>query len=102
MQPGASYFTSSFPDNLKIVQIEHPVNGNAQKLIVMKCRKTAEMIREELTQSDSVLIPESTLQSFLGASSTDLSLEASQLANENGWTATRTPDSHWLFERKVW
>jgi hypothetical protein len=66
----------------------------------MKRRKTAEMIRDELTQSDSVLIPESTLEAFLGASSTDLSLEASQLANENGWTATRTPDGHWQFERE--
>ena len=60
------------------------------------------MIRDELTQSDPVLIPESTLQSFFGVSSRNLSLEVSQLANENGWTATRTPDSHWLFERKVW
>ena len=51
-------------------------------------------------QDDSVLIPESTLEAFLGASSTDLSLEASQLANENGWTATRTPDGHWQFERE--
>jgi len=60
------------------------------------------MIREELTQSDSVLIPESTLQSFLGVSTSDISLEVSHLANENGWTATRTPDADWLFERKVW
>ena len=60
-----------------------------------------EMMRDELIHSDSVLIPESTLQSFLRASSTDLSLEASQIANENGWIATRTPDRHWLFERKA-
>jgi hypothetical protein len=77
------------------------VNPNPDYVfIVMKRRKTVEMIRDELVQSDSVLIPESTLQSFLGVSSTDLSLEVSQLANENGWTATRTPDAHWLFERK--
>jgi len=57
------------------------------------------MIREELTQSDSVLIPESTLQSFLGANGAELSLEASRLASENGWTAKLTPDGHWLFER---
>jgi hypothetical protein len=56
--------------------------------------------QKELTQSDPVLIPESTLQSFLGVSGTDLSLETSRLAHENGWTATRTPDGHWLFERK--
>ena len=65
----------------------------------MKRRKTAEMIRDELTQSDPVLIPESTLQSFLGHS-TDLSLEASRHANENGWAATRTPDQNRQFEGK--
>jgi hypothetical protein len=56
--------------------------------------------RDDLTQSDSVLIPESTLQAFLGADSTDLSLEATLLANENGWIAKRTADHHWLFKRK--
>ena len=66
----------------------------------MKRRQTDKMIRDELTQSDSVLIPESTLQSFLGVSSTDLSLEVSQLANENGWMARFTQDRLWLFERK--
>ena len=52
-------------------------------------------------QSDSVLIPVGTLQSFLGANSTDISVEAFQLADENGWTAKPAPDGHWLFERKV-
>jgi len=61
----------------------------------------AEMIRVELAKSNSVLIPESTLQSFLGVSSTDLSLEASLLACENGWIAKLTPDGQWLFERKA-
>ena len=51
-------------------------------------------------QSDSVLIPENTLQSLLGVSGPDLSLETSHLAHENGWTAKLTPDGHWLFERK--
>jgi hypothetical protein len=51
-------------------------------------------------QSDSVLIPESILQSLLGVSGPDLCLETSHLANENGWTAKLTPDGHWLFERK--
>jgi len=51
-------------------------------------------------QSDSVLIPENILQSLLGVSGPDLTLETSQLANENGWTAKLTPDGHWLFERK--
>lgn len=64
-------------------------------------RQLAKTIRDELTQSDSVLIPESTLQSFLQTSITDLSLEAYLLAKENGWTARRTPDCHWLFEQKV-
>ena len=50
-------------------------------------------------QSDSVLIPESILQSLLGVSGPDLSLETSRLADENGWTAKLTPDGHWLFER---
>jgi len=66
----------------------------------MKRRQTAELIRDELTQSDSVLIPENTLQSLLGVSGPDLSLETSHLANENGWTAKPTPDGYWLFERK--
>jgi len=52
-------------------------------------------------QSDSVLIPVDTLQSFLGTNSTDISVEASQLADENGWTAMPAPDGHWLFERKI-
>jgi len=51
-------------------------------------------------QPDSILIPESTLQSFWGIGSTDISLEASQLAHENGWAAKLTLDGHWLFERK--
>ncbi len=63
-------------------------------------RQLAKTIRYELTQSDSVLIPESTLQAFLEADSTDLSLEAYLLAEENGWTVRLTPDRHWLFERK--
>jgi len=63
-------------------------------------RQLAKIIREELTHSDSVLIPESTLQSFLEASNTDLSLEATLLAYENEWTAKPTTDNHWLFERK--
>jgi hypothetical protein len=66
----------------------------------MKRRKTAEMIRDELTQSDSVLIPESTLQTFLGVSISDIGLEVAQLAKENGWTAKLTTDGNWLFERK--
>ena len=57
--------------------------------------------RDELTQSDSVLIPESTLQSLLGVSGADLGLEAFRLATENGWTVSLTSDNHWLFERKV-
>jgi len=63
-------------------------------------RKLAKIIRDELIHSDSVLIPESTLQSFLETSDTDISLEAYLLALENGWTAKNTPDHHWLFERK--
>ena len=58
------------------------------------------MIRDELTQSDSVLIPESTLQTFLGVSISDIGLEVAQLAKENGWTAKLTTDGNWLFERK--
>ena len=50
-------------------------------------RQLAKIIREELTHSDSVLVPESTLQSFRKASSADLSSEATLLAYENGWTA---------------
>ena len=63
-------------------------------------RQLAKIIRDELTHSDSVLIPESTLQAFLEASSEDLSLEAYLLATENGWATRLTPDGHWLFERK--
>ncbi len=63
-------------------------------------RKLAKIIRDELTQSDSVLIPESTLQAFLETSTTNLSLEATLLAYENGWTTKLTPDGLWLFERK--
>jgi hypothetical protein len=63
-------------------------------------KQLAKTIRYELTLSDSVLIPESTLQSLLQTSNTDLSLEAYLLAKENGWTATCTPDCHWLFEQK--
>jgi len=66
----------------------------------MKRKQTFEMIRVEHAQFDSVLIPESTLQSFLGVGSTDAGLEVSQLANENGRKAMRTPDHRWLFERK--
>jgi hypothetical protein len=51
-------------------------------------------------QSDCVLISENILQSLLGVSGPDLSLETSHLANENGRTANPTPDGHWLFERK--
>jgi hypothetical protein len=54
----------------------------------------------EVTQSDSVLIPENTLQSLLGVSGPDFCLETSHLADENGWTAKLTPHGHWLFERK--
>ena len=69
---------------------------------VMNPRKElAKTIRFELTQSDSVLITESTLQAFLETNSDDLSLEAYLLAIENGWTATLTPDRHWLFEQKA-
>jgi hypothetical protein len=51
-------------------------------------------------QSDSVLIPESTLQTFLGVSGPALSSETLCLAIENGWTAKLTSDGHWLFKRK--
>jgi hypothetical protein len=69
---------------------------------VMNPRKQlAKTIRDELTHSDSVLIPESTLQAFLEASTDDLSLEAYLLATENGWAARLTPDRHWVFEQKV-
>jgi len=51
-------------------------------------------------QSDSVLIPEETLQSLLGVSGTDLSSEASHVADENGWTVTHTSDGQWQFVRK--
>ena len=51
-------------------------------------------------QSDSVLIPEDTLQSLLGVSGTELSVETSQIADENGWTVLHTPDGHWQFVRK--
>jgi hypothetical protein len=51
-------------------------------------------------QSDAALIPENILQSLLGVSGLELSLETSHLANENGWKATRTPDDHRLFERE--
>jgi hypothetical protein len=54
----------------------------------------------KLIHSDSVLIPESILQSFLGVGKSDLTLEVSQLANENGWMARFTQDRLWLFERK--
>lgn len=63
-------------------------------------RQLAKTIRYELTQSDSVLIPENTLQAFLETSNDDLSLEAYLLAEENGWTVKCTPDRHWLFEQK--
>ena len=52
-------------------------------------------------EPDSVLIPEDILQSFLGVSGPDLSVETYHVANENGWTASLRPDHHWLFERKV-
>ena len=52
-------------------------------------------------QSDSFLIPEDTLQSLLGMSGAELSLETLTVADENGWTAMPTPDGHWLFKRKV-
>jgi len=55
----------------------------------------------DLAQPDSALIPESTLEAFLRANTTDLSAEVTLLANENGWTARRLPEQHWLFERKV-
>jgi hypothetical protein len=45
-------------------------------------------------QSDSVLIPENILLSLLGVSGTELSLETSQLAHENGGIAMPTPDGH--------
>jgi hypothetical protein len=50
--------------------------------------------------SDSVLVPEDTLQALLGVSGPDLSSETCHLANENGWTAKLTTDGRWLFERK--
>ena len=50
-------------------------------------------------QSDSVLIPEDTLQSLLGVSGIELGVETSDVAKENGWTAMPTPDGHWLFKR---
>ena len=70
-------------------------------IIMNPRRKLAKIIRDELTQSDSVLIPESTLQAFLEVTETDLSLEATLLAYENGWITKRTTDHHWLYERKV-
>jgi hypothetical protein len=45
-------------------------------------------------QSDSVLVPEDTLQALLGVSGSDLSSETCHLANENGWPAKLTPDDH--------
>jgi len=66
----------------------------------MKRKQLTKTIHDELTHSDSVLIPENTLQSFLGVSGADLSVEAYLLANENGWIATHTPDHQWLFERE--
>ena len=51
-------------------------------------------------EPDSVLIPEDILQSFLGVSGPDLSVETSRIANENGWTVKHTPDGHWQFMRK--
>jgi hypothetical protein len=59
-----------------------------------------EAITSSGDQPDPVLIPENILQSLLGVSGPDLTLETSQLANENGWVATPTPDHQWLFERK--
>ena len=60
----------------------------------------AEIVQEELSSPDFVLIPESTLQTFLGVSGADLSSETLRLANENGWTAKLAPDGRWLFKRK--
>jgi len=64
------------------------------------CHRIKALIRDELAHSDSVLIPENTLQSFLGTSSGELGMAASDLANENGWMVRCNPDRHCLFERK--
>jgi len=75
---------------------EHPIATNA----FLGLLEDMETDSGRWDQSDSVLIPENTLQSLLGVSGPDLRLETSHLANENGWTATRTTDGHWQFERK--
>jgi hypothetical protein len=50
----------------------------------MNPRKTlAKIIRDEPVHSESVLIPESTLQAFLETGTTELSLEAALLAYES-------------------
>ena len=61
----------------------------------------AEIIQDELFHSQSVLIPEGTMKSFLGFSGAKLNTAATRIADENGWTVKRTPDLFWLFERKA-
>ncbi len=64
-------------------------------------QQTAEVIREELAHSDSVLIPESTLESFLGHGGANLNELVMRLAEENTWIAKRTEDRNWIFQRKA-
>ena len=59
-----------------------------------------ETISSSWDEPDSVLIPDDTLQSLLGVSGPDLSVETSRVANENGWTVKHTPDGQWQFVRK--
>jgi len=62
--------------------------------------RLVEVVQEDIASPDSVFIPESTLQTFLGVSGADLRSEAARLANENGWTAKPAPDGRWLLKRK--
>jgi hypothetical protein len=62
-------------------------------------QQTAQIIRDELASSDSVLIPEQLLVSFLGEPGVKLDEVVAKLADENGWTARRTEDHHWHFTR---
>ena len=62
-------------------------------------KETVQIIRDELANSDSVLIPEQLLISFLGEAGLKLDEVVAKLAAENGWTARRTEDHHWHFTR---
>ncbi len=79
----------------------HPIASYPVDPFILQAMEANSSNKDERIQPDALLIPEETLQSFLGTIRTDLSLEASQVANANGWTASLMADRQGLFERKV-